>query len=241
MLATTSRTLKNPFHELSERGGVISGTKDFRDAAVRAAKHGSRCGTGVGGAVRETEVNPDDAEVEHGRRATRYGCKLQLGQFTDYALLSMPETVVRWSLSRCDQRHNLCEREAVDFANEKGLNVSVLQDWLLFPILQAVILFGGIYCWWEDRGRRRSRKEGGTQFRVGRSDLSMNRLGAAAGFAVLVVTLINQTAFGVADFPYGNYSVFFNVLDTAVILYVCFYNGWARNLILDRFRSAKEE
>ena len=79
------------------------------------------------------------------------------------------------------------------------------------------------------------------QFKVGRSDLSMNRLGAAAGFAVLVVTLINQTAFGVADFPYGNYSVFFNVLDTAVILYVCFYNGWARNLILDRFRSAKEE
>ena len=41
------------------------GTKDFRDAAVRAAKHGTQCGTGVGGAVRETEVEPDDAEVEH--------------------------------------------------------------------------------------------------------------------------------------------------------------------------------
>ena len=162
MLATTSRTLKNPFHELSERGGVISGTKDFRDAAVRAAKHGSRCGTGVGGAVRETEVNPDDAEVT---RTTSHQIRVSSSNSVSsriMLLLSMPETVVRWSLSRCDQRHNLCEREAVDFANEKGLNVSVLQDWLLFPILQAVILFGGIYCWWEDRGRRRSRKEGGT-------------------------------------------------------------------------------
>ena len=86
MPATSSRTLKNPFHELSERGGVISGTKDSRDAAVRAAKGGSRHGTGVGGAVRELEVDPDDAEVEHERRATRYGCKLRLGQFADLAL-----------------------------------------------------------------------------------------------------------------------------------------------------------
>jgi hypothetical protein len=119
--------------------------------------------------------------------------------------------------------------------------VIIFQDSVLFLVLQAAIFFGGIYCWVQDGGRRRSRRSGGTQLEAERSDMSLNRLGAAAGFAVLVLTLINQTAFGVADFPYRHYSVLANVFDTAVILYVCFFNGWARNSILERFKIARKE
>jgi hypothetical protein len=74
-----------------------------------------------------------------------------------------------------------------------------------------------------------------------RGEPSMKALGAAAGFAIVVITLINGSAFNNERFWLKDFSVLINVLDTLAVLYLCFWCGWSRTKILGIFEQAKTD
>ena len=66
----------------------------------------------------------------------------------------------------------------------------------------------------------------------------MKALGATAGFAIVVITLINGSAFSNEKFWLKDFSVSINVSDTLVVLYLCFWCGWSRKRIIAIFGEA---
>jgi hypothetical protein len=74
-----------------------------------------------------------------------------------------------------------------------------------------------------------------------RGQPSMRALGATAGFAIVVITLINGSAFNNEKFGFKEFSVAFNTLDTLAICYLCFVCTWSRSKILAKFEAARTE
>jgi hypothetical protein len=93
-------------------------------------------------------------------------------------------------------------------------------------------------------GRSAADAGGGALFAnamVQRGDLSIGKLGATAGFSLVVITLINGTAFNNEKMWFKDFSVAVNVADLLIVLYVCFLCGWSRNKILSLFEAVRTE
>jgi hypothetical protein len=73
---------------------------------------------------------------------------------------------------------------------------------------------------------------------VVRGKESMKALGATAGFSIVVIALINGSAFNNDKFWLRDFSVLINVLDTLAVLYLCFWCGSTRIKIVAMFGEA---
>jgi hypothetical protein len=74
----------------------------------------------------------------------------------------------------------------------------------------------------------------------GRNAESMAALGNTAGFAMVVVTLINQSALRDGHWL-APYSTLINLVDLLAILSLCFWSIRSRNFIIGLFNRAKTE
>jgi hypothetical protein len=119
----------------------------------------------------------------------------------------------------------------------------LLSDNCLFPALQLVLF--SCLAWavlWDAPTLPDRTKPDGSSMRASadqhRGQLSMGVLGATAGFAATVVSLINNTALK-EEMWLKDYSVLFNVIDIGVILYLCFVSRTAREWIFHAFERAR--
>jgi hypothetical protein len=116
----------------------------------------------------------------------------------------------------------------------------LLSDTVAFPVLQLLLLVGLVVALIKDTPRIQNKGDR-VEAHVLRSDESMSRLGNTAGFAVVVISLINATAFNNDSFWLKDYTVAFNIVDLLIVLYLCFWCGWTRNWILGTFEAARME
>ena len=101
-------------------------------------------------------------------------------------------------------------------------------DAVLFPALQvglvAFALFAAVREWFQARKAGR----GGTSLQVTRGDASMGRFyGTYAAISGLLIAICLSV--DVAK----NHRVLWVVVDTALVAYVCLFNPWFRNLLLE--------
>jgi hypothetical protein len=142
----------------------------------------------------------------------------------------------------------------------------LLSDAVMFPAMQALLLGACVLTFLVDRGQRlsgwvaktfrrgyrQSAAEAGAgsfagagslsvDVTVQRGDGSMGQLAATAGFSLVVITLINGTAFNNENMWFKDFSVAVNVVDTLIVLYMCFWCAWSRNKILSLFLAVRNE
>ena|SRR3989442_1378467 len=106
-----------------------------------------------------------------------------------------------------------------------------LSDWtsdaVLFPALQVVLVAFALFAAFREWLIARKAGRGGVSLQVTRSDASMGRFyGTYAAINGLLVAICLT-----ADIA-KNHRVFWVVVDTALVAYVCLFNPWFRNLLL---------
>jgi hypothetical protein len=120
----------------------------------------------------------------------------------------------------------------------------VPSDAVAFPIMQFLLLFACIVAFLNSSAANRPKDDAAVVGLRGdatpaRGEPSMKALGATAGFAIVVITLINGSAFNNDEFWFKDFSVLINLLDTLAVLYLCFWSGWSRTKIIALFGEAK--
>ena len=100
-----------------------------------------------------------------------------------------------------------------------------LKDDYLFWVLEAAYVLFAFYCIFKDY---REKKAEGTRLRGSRGNESMQKMhGTYLALAFLVV-LITLNARPVQDFK-----VLFLVINVPTLAYLCYFNAWFRNWLLD--------
>jgi hypothetical protein len=121
----------------------------------------------------------------------------------------------------------------------------VLSDSITFVLMQVSLLVTVVAAFLNSAAANRPKDDTATggglkaDATVVRGEPSMRALGATAGFAVVVIALINGSAFNHEKFWFKDFSVLINLLDTLAILYLCFWCGWSRTKIVAMFGEAK--
>jgi hypothetical protein len=107
--------------------------------------------------------------------------------------------------------------------------MAVFSNYYFFPIAQTVLLATLLWAIFRDVRGKWLRGRGVT---VTRGEESMMTLEKITGIvAAGVVTIANKSVFDAEPF-WKQYSAFFNVADVCAVLYLCYFSGWGRNLIL---------
>ena len=101
-------------------------------------------------------------------------------------------------------------------------------DWF-FPALQVSLFVLLLWTFFKDHPLS---APSGVSATVLRGEQSMTTLQKATGLVIAgIVTIINKSVFD-TDAVWKQYSAFFNVIDLAAIIYICYFSSWGRNLIL---------
>ena len=111
--------------------------------------------------------------------------------------------------------------------SRKALTVSlVLQDrYVLFTVELLLVGFVVVSLWKEARAGRR-----GLGLEVKRGDASMAFLYIVYGIATVIYTLLVQ----IAESAQGH-KVVLIVLDYGLLTYLCFFNSWFRNKLIELY------
>jgi hypothetical protein len=104
-----------------------------------------------------------------------------------------------------------------------------------FPLMQIALFMLFSFAIWRDS---RPLRPGGFQATPLRGEQTMTTLEKIAGLAIAaIVTIINKSVFDDDDAGWKSYSAVFNLLDLAMIAYLCYFSSWARNNIILKLRE----
>jgi hypothetical protein len=103
-----------------------------------------------------------------------------------------------------------------------------------FPLMQIALFTLFFFAIWRDY-----RPLGpGIQAKVLRGEQTMTTLEKVTGLAIAaIVTITNKSVFDDDDAGWQSYSAVFNLLDLAMIVYLCYFSSWARNNIILKLRE----
>jgi hypothetical protein len=109
----------------------------------------------------------------------------------------------------------------------------LLSDQFIFPAFQAGFLLFTIFAWAKDRGL--FTPNGSVSLSVKRGEKSWNYFHLA--YALLVVVFVE--AINTME-AWKGYKTLVTIVDLALLLYLCFFNGWCRNKILGVINASQQ-
>ena len=109
----------------------------------------------------------------------------------------------------------------------------LLSDQFIFPAFQVGFLLFTIFAWAKDRGF--ITQKGSVTASVKRGGESWNHFHLA--YALLVVVFV--AAISTTEALKG-YKTLVTIIDLALLLYLCFFNGWCRNKIIGVISASQQ-
>jgi len=114
-----------------------------------------------------------------------------------------------------------------------ALNISLLEDCFIFPILQFLFLMSSVVVFIYDRGWLRQAR--GIVAEVKRGAESWGYFHTVYGFlSIIFLEMINTTE------AFKNYKTIVTVIDLGVLMYLCFFSSWFRSKIVGIVSKSKE-
>ena len=109
----------------------------------------------------------------------------------------------------------------------------LLSDQFIFPAFQVAFLLFTIFAWAKNCGFFTPKGLGSLSVKRGEKSWNYFHL-AYALLVVVFVAAINTTE------AWKGYKTLVTIVDLALLLYLCFFNGWCRNKILDVISASQQ-